>query len=53
MGRYYKAEEQDNPVVFINTYQLASKYWFYSGDTSFSLNGNRYRRNNYNFWPLG
>lgn len=40
------------PVVFTNSYQRASKYWFYSGDTSFSLNTYRYRRSNYNFWPM-
>lgn len=40
------------PVVFTNSYQRASKYWFYSGDTSFSLNTFRYRRNGYNFWPI-
>jgi len=47
-----KQRAKDNPVVFVNTYQLASKYWFYSGDTSLSLNGILYRRSNYNFWPL-
>ena len=40
------------PVVFTNSYQRASKYWFYTGDTSFSLNTYRYRRSNYNFWPI-
>ena len=40
------------PVVFLNSYQRASKYWFYAGDTAFSLNTLQYRRNNYNFWPL-
>jgi hypothetical protein len=40
------------PVVFTNSYQRASKYWFYAGDTSFSLNTYRYRRSNYNFWPM-
>jgi hypothetical protein len=40
------------PVVFVNSYQRASQYWFYTGDTSFSLNTLQYRRNNYNFWPL-
>ncbi|MFM1794054.1 MAG: hypothetical protein RL642_439 [Bacteroidota bacterium] len=40
------------PVVFTNSYQRASKYWFYTGDTSFSLNTYRYRRSNYNFWHL-
>lgn len=40
------------PVIFMDSYQRASKYWFYAGDTSFSLNTVHYRRNNYNFWPL-
>ncbi len=40
------------PVVFINSYQKASKYWFYSGIKAFSLNTPIYRRNNYNFWPV-
>ncbi len=40
------------PVVFTNSYQRASKYWFYTGDTAFSLNTYLYRRSNYNFWPL-
>jgi len=40
------------PVVFIDSYQKASKYWFYTGTTSFSLNTYLYRRNNFNFWPI-
>ncbi len=40
------------PVVFTNSYQRASKYWFYTGDTAFSFNTHLYRRSNYNFWPL-
>lgn len=40
------------PVVFVNSYQKASKYWFYAGVPSFSLNTPIYRRNNYNYWPL-
>jgi hypothetical protein len=40
------------PVVFTNSYQRASKYWFYSGDTAFSLNTFRYRRSNFNIWPI-
>ena len=40
------------PVVFLNSYQRPSKYWFYSGDTSFAINTTNYRRNNYNFWPM-
>lgn len=49
---FIKKKAKGSPVIFTNSYQLASKYWFYSGDTSFSLNGIRYRRSNYNFWPL-
>ena len=40
------------PVVFTNSYQRASKYWFYVRDTSYSLNTYSYRRSNYNFWPM-
>lgn len=40
------------PVVFSNSYQRASKYWFYSGQTTYSLNLYKERRNNYNFWPI-
>lgn len=40
------------PVVFTNSYQRASKYWFYTGEPAFSLNTHLYRRSNYNFWPL-
>ena len=43
-----KKEANGKPVVFTNSYQRASKYWFYSGDTSFSLNTYKYRRSNYN-----
>jgi Dolichyl-phosphate-mannose-protein mannosyltransferase len=40
------------PVVFTDSYQYASKYWFYSGQPSFSLNTPFYHRNSYNFWPI-
>ena len=40
------------PVVFGNSYQRASKYWFYSGQMTYSLNSYRERRNNYYFWPV-
>lgn len=40
------------PVVFSNSYQRASKYWFYSGQMTYSLNLYKERRNNYNFWPV-
>lgn len=47
-----KKQADGSPVIFTNSYQRASKYWFYSGDTSFSLNTYKYRRSGYNFWPL-
>jgi len=47
-----KDKAAGRPVVFINSYQRASQYWFYSGDSSFSLNNIYYRRSNFNFWPL-
>lgn len=47
-----KKKANGMPVVFTNSYQRASKYWFYTGDSSFSLNTFRYRRSNYNFWPM-
>ena len=40
------------PVVFSNSYQRASKYWFYSGQMSYSQNLYHERRNNFNFWPI-
>ncbi len=40
------------PVVFVNTYQRASKYWFYTGTPAFSLNSPDYRRNNFNMWLI-
>lgn len=40
------------PVVFTDTYQQASKYWFYTGHLAFSMNSPYYRRNNFNMWPV-
>ncbi len=42
----------DIPVVFKNSYQRASLFWFYSGKPSHSLNSYKERRNNYNLWPI-
>jgi hypothetical protein len=47
-----KERAQGLPVVFVGTYQKASKYWFYAKSPSLSMNSIDYRRNNYNFWPL-
>ena len=40
------------PVVFLDSYQKPSKYYFYEQKPSFGLNTAYYRRNNFNFWPL-
>lgn len=40
------------PVVFNNSYQRASKYWFYTGQMTYSMNKFDDRRSNYNFWPV-
>lgn len=40
------------PVVFSNSYQRASKYWFYSGQPTYSQNAYHGRINNYNYWPI-
>ena len=50
--REMKEKTKGLPIVFENSYQRASKYWFYTGQMSYSLNYYRERRNNYNFWPI-
>lgn len=40
------------PVVFLNSYQRASLYRFYSGGESHSLNAYNWRRNNFDYWPI-
>jgi hypothetical protein len=40
------------PIVFSNSLQRASKYWYYSGQKTLSLNSYYNRRNNFNFWPI-
>ncbi len=37
----------NTPVVFENSYRMAPMYSFYSGNSSFSLNNVRYRKNQY------
>ena len=41
----------DVPLVFYNSYQRASLFWFYSGKPSHSHNSYTDRKSNYNFWP--
>ena len=47
-----KVKTKGLPVVFSNSYQRAAKYWFYSGQMTYSQNLYKGRRNNYNFWPI-
>lgn len=44
------ARAQGRPVVFVNSYQRPSKYMFYTGQLSYSLNSRYSRRSQYNFW---
>jgi Dolichyl-phosphate-mannose-protein mannosyltransferase len=44
------ARAQGKPVVFVNSYQKPSKYMFYTGQLSYSLNSRYARRSQYNFW---
>ncbi|SEW04874.1 ArnT family glycosyltransferase [Chitinophaga arvensicola] len=44
------ARAQGRPVVFVNSYQRPSKYMFYTGQLSYSLNSRYARRSQYNFW---
>jgi hypothetical protein len=47
-----KAKTGGSPVVFSNSYQRASKYWFYSGQLTYSQNLYKEHRNQYNYWPV-
>lgn len=47
-----KQETGGLPVIWNNSYQRASKYWFYTGQTTHSLNWYQGRKNNYNYWPV-
>ncbi len=47
-----KARTKGLPIVFSNSYQRASKYWFYTGQMTYSQNWFRERKNNFNFWPV-
>ena len=47
-----QSKSNNDPVVFMNSYQKASKYSFYSSQTALSLNNVRYRRNQYDIWDI-
>ena len=39
-----------SPVIFLNSYQRASSYTFYTGTPSFSLNNIYHRKNQFDLW---
>lgn len=39
-------------VVFVSSYMRASVFSFYTGKLAHSMNGIRYRKNQFNFWPI-
>lgn len=41
----------ETPVAFMNSYQNAAWYEFYTGQPAISLNNRMGRRNQYDFWP--
>lgn len=47
-----KERAENLPVVFINSYQQASKYSFYTGEIAHSMNNSRYRKNQYDLWDI-
>ncbi len=47
-----KEKTHNSKIVFNNNYQRASKYWFYTGQMTYSVNKFNDRRSNYNFWPV-
>jgi hypothetical protein len=47
-----KLSAGDKKVVFLNKYQYAAKYSYYTGDFSFSMNDVFARKNQYNLWKL-
>lgn len=52
---YYKAIDKianGRTVLFINSYQKASKYSFYTDKKSFSINDINYRKNQYDLWDF-
>ena len=47
-----RQQAKERPVIFMNSYQKASKYTFYAGRTGFSINNVYYRRNQYDLWNI-
>jgi hypothetical protein len=59
--RFFKKKEfytqiqkaaEGRPVVFTNSFQKPSLYWFFTGEPSFTHNNYRYRKNQYDLWDM-
>ncbi len=47
------AQKTDNkPIIFLNSYQMAAKYEFYSGNKAWSYNTINGRRNQFSLWSF-
>ena len=52
---YFKEIQKEaagRPVVFTNSFQKPSLYWFFTGEASFTHNNYRYRRNQFDLWDM-
>jgi hypothetical protein len=49
-AREISRKAQNRPVVFLNSYQKASKYIFYTNNLAHSYNGVGYRKNQFDLW---
>jgi hypothetical protein len=49
-AREIAVKAQNRPVVFINSFQNASKYIFYTNNLAHSYNGVSYRKNQFDLW---
>ena len=47
---FVKAKAGNYPVLFVDSYQRASKYMFYQQQAAASYNGRDYRNNQYDIW---
>ncbi|MCK4751758.1 MAG: hypothetical protein KAT15_32100, partial [Bacteroidales bacterium] len=47
-----KEEAEGRPVVFTNSFQKPSLYWFFTKEQAFTQNNYRYRKNQYDLWSM-
>ncbi len=45
-------EAAGRPVVFTNSFQKPSLYWFFTNEPAFTQNNYRYRKNQYDLWSM-